>query len=241
MKRMLFLSILLVTILFHSAIPVSALEMSVGATTWYAWWKQVDNNNDMNLDPAFLYGPMFSVRIDDSWSVSGVFLYGDFKSSEPGADGPPDEISRTDSDLAINYNLNRYFKVFLGGKYMGFSWDEGNGNGKHWSAGPGAGIGCTLPLGDFLYLLANFSGTYSYGKHKQTEESYGEYTINLKESTANTNVTLVYYIKSVSTSINLGFRYQYLHINYDNNSENASDESHYFYGGTLAAVYSFSI
>ncbi len=78
------------------------------------------------------------MRFDESWSLAGVFLYGRFTSKDKGSEQRVDTISRFDSDLSLNYNINRYFKIFGGGKFMGFNWDnEGDsGNGKHWSAGP---------------------------------------------------------------------------------------------------------
>lgn len=221
-----------------------AADMSAGVSTWYAWWKTVDSKNQMDLKPTLLYGPALSVSLMESWSLSGVFLYGQFKPAGD-AEYTPDKISRTDSDVSLNYNITRYFKIFGGGKYMGFKWDERYTTGTHWSAGPGLGIGTTLPLTDFLYLLVNLSGTYSWGKHEQ--ENMGENnqqnktTISINELGANTNITLAYYIKSASTSVNLGFRYQYFNIDYATEGEGYQDEGHYFIGATLAVIYSFSI
>ncbi|MFH0975461.1 MAG: hypothetical protein V1874_06725 [Spirochaetota bacterium] len=217
--------------LFQSSLSA---EMSVGASTWYCWWKASGDTNDMNLKPTLLYGPAASVRINDSWSIAGVFLYGQFTGKE-NTDGSPDNISRFDSDLSLNYNINRYFKLFGGGKLMGFNWDSSQDSGKHWSAGPGLGIGSTLPLVSNLYLLLNLSGTYSWGKH-DGDNNGDNNNGSIKENTFNTNASLAYYFASASTSVNLGFRYQYLFI--DNPGENKND-TFYFYGGTLSVVYSF--
>jgi hypothetical protein len=243
MKKLFFLLLLLPFLYIQNPLitPASGLEMSVGASTWYAWWEPEDNEG-MDLDPALLFGPALSVRLAEDWSISGVFLYGIFKNNAE--EGGPEDLRRFDSDLSLNYNINRYIKIFAGTKYMGFSWDEGDESGTHWSAGPGIGIGSTIPLSDYLYLLANISYTYTWGKHDQEYSGDGgEFSdsVDLQERSINTNISLAYYIKSISTSINLGFRYQFFTINYSDEGDYAKDEDHYFYGITLAAVYSFSI
>lgn len=245
MKKKFFLFLLIILISSSGTeIKAYAADMSAGVSTWYAWWKTMDSEHEMDLKPTLLYGPALSVTFMESWSLSGVFLYGKFKPAGD-AEYTPDNISRTDSDLSLNYNITRSLKIFGGGKYMGFKWDERYTTGTHWSAGPGLGIGSTLPLTDFLYLLVNLSGTYSWGKHEQ--ENMGEdyqmekESIDLNEIGANTNVTLAYYIKAASTSVNLGFRYQYFQIDYKSEGEGYQDEGHYFIGATLAVIYSFSI
>jgi hypothetical protein len=224
-------------IIFPFVNRASAVETSLGISTWYCWWDSLDG--DMNLNPTLVLGPVLSARFDESWSLAGVFLFGRFTNKDKNSEGGPDEISRFDSDLSLNYNINRYFKIFGGGKFMGFNWNESNGDGNHWSAGPGLGLGTTLPLTNSLYLLFNFSGTYSWGKHDQTGGSSStKTTMNITERGFNTNLSFAYYFASASTSLNLGFRYQYLFIDYTENSE-YKDEAHAFYGPTLSVVYSF--
>ncbi len=121
---------------------------------------------------------------------------------------------------------------------MGFFYKTGNGgNGEHWSAGPGLGIGSTLPLTNSLYLLFNVSGTYSWGKHVDTESNVTR-TNKLTERGFNTNLSFAYYFASASTSVNLGFRYQYVSIDYLEETNN-KDHALIFYGPTLSVVYSF--
>ncbi|MBN2401198.1 MAG: hypothetical protein JXN64_02250 [Spirochaetes bacterium] len=239
MKRVIFSIILSLSfIVFPFINKASALELSAGVLTWFCWWETVKAENDMDLQPTLLYGPVLSARLNESWSLAGVFLYGKFPSEDNKGEGGPDGISRFDSDISLNYNINRYLKLFGGGKLMGFSWDEEDDEGVHWSAGPGAGIGSTFPLTDSLYLLLNISGTYSWGKHDISgEESDGKTTININERGFNTNLSVAYYFASANTSVNLGFRYQYLFIDYpDGESES---ESYNFFGPTLSVVYSF--
>jgi hypothetical protein len=106
------------------------------------------------------------------------------------------------------------------------------------SVGPGLGIGSTLPLTEYLYFLINLSGTYSFGKHEEPQED-STVSRKLTESGANTTISLAYYIAPASTSITLGFRYQYLYINYSDDTVYSKDEGMSFYGITLSAVYSF--
>jgi hypothetical protein len=241
MKKVIFAVFLSFSIIFPFAEQASALEMSAGVSTWYCWWETVNSQNNMNLKPTLVYGPVLSMRFDESWSLAGVFLYGKFASKDKNSQngGPPDGISRFDSDLSLNYNINRYFKMFGGSKFMGFFWDENGNNGNHWSVGPGLGLGSTLPLTSSLYLLFNVSGTYSWGKHDDSGGgSNGKRTIKIVERGFNTNLSFAYYFASASTSVNLGCRYQYLFIDYPSDSSN-KDEGHYFLGPTFSVVYSF--
>ena len=91
-------------VIFPFVNNASAAELSVGASTWYAWWEQYNAEHDMNLEPALLYGPVLSMRFNESWSLAGVFLYGRFKSKDDGNDNPG-TFQRFDSDLSLNYNI----------------------------------------------------------------------------------------------------------------------------------------
>ncbi len=243
MKKLIFAILMTFSfIIFPFINKSSALEVSAGVATWYAWWENVNNDSNMNLNPALLYGPIISLRFDESWSLAGVFLYGRFSGKDQeGEDGGPDKISRYDSDISLNYNINRYFKIFTGGKFMGFSWDENQSDGKHWSAGPGLGLGATFPLTQSFYLLFNISGTYSWGKHDQSNSgtSDDKSSVKLNERGFNSTLSFAYYIASASTSINLGFRYHYFYIDYAENDDHNKDEAHNFFGPTLSVVYSF--
>lgn len=229
-------------IIYPSIKKASAVEISAGASTWFCWWDSHVEGDNMNLKPTLLFGPALSARFNESWNLAGVFLYGKFKSKDDG-DGSnnsgPDSITRFDSDLSLNYNFNRYVKVFGGGKYMGFNLDENGGSGKHWSAGPGLGMGTTLPLTESLYLLFNLSGTYSWGKHDSHEDNGTKTTVDMNEMGGNTTLSLAYYFASASTSVSLGFRYHYLYIDYSKNNNNTKDGAITFYGPTFSVIYSF--
>lgn len=247
MKKLILAVLLLCSfIIFPFADKASAVELSAGVSTWYCWWESMEEKNDMDLKPTPVFGPVLSLRFDESWSLAGVFLYGRFTQKNTNSDRGVDSISRVDSDLSLNYNINRYFKIFGGGKFMGFKWDStgDGGSGKHWSAGPGLGIGSTLPLTQSLYLLFNVSGTYSWGEHEDTGGgSNTKRTNNINERGLNTNLSFAYYFASANTSVNLGFRYQYLFIDYAKESTDteggSKDEAISFFGPTFSVVYSF--
>lgn len=238
-------------ILLFISLPVSyssATDLSLGASTWYSWWDFKES--DMGMDPAFLYGPLLSVNFNNPFSISCILLYGEFKSkNEPspdGGSGGPEAITRFDTDTTLNYNFNRYLKIFTGVKYMGFSWKEEQSDGTHYSVGPGLGVGATIPLFKSIYLLLNASYTYALGKHEQSyydgeSNTEGTDSVDLNETCYNTNATIAYYIQSASTSLNLGFRYQYVISDYKEEKNHMEDDSFSFYGVTFSAVYSFQI
>ena len=217
-------------IVFPLSTSTSAVEISAGVSTWYTYWKFTDNEN-MDMKPNFMYGPALSLRLTDNWSIAGVFLYGKFNNE--GSDNP-DYLSRYDLDISLNYNFNRYFKIFGGGKILAFTWKEDGTTRKHWSAGPGLGIGTTLPITSNIFFLFNVSGTYTKGNHENGNKPDDKLT----ETGINTTAAFAYYIASATTSINLGFRYQYIYMNYATEDSN-SDEGMRFYGVTLSAVYTF--
>ncbi len=216
--------------------PSHAMGISIGATSWYAWWdfKSEESNNTMEPGSALLYGPMLALQFSENWSLSSVFLYGKF---EPENGNSPSYLKRYDSDSAINYALSRYFKIFAGLKYMGFGFSEGS----HYGYGPAAGISFTLPLVENLFLTGNISGMYLWGKHKQNEYSTagGKTEFDYTEAGVNTNLSFAYLIASTSTTLMIGGRYQYFHSNYDREGE--ASQNHQFYGITASAIYSFSI
>lgn len=216
-----------------------ALDISVGANTWYTYWN-MDSPESQNpkFKPGWLYGPVLSVRFLDDWSIASVFLYGKFT-----AESYLKEITRYDSDTSLNYAINKYLKIFAGYKYMGFEWDNemGGGSGSHKGMGSGLGIALTAPISKTLFLLFNISGLYILGEEKQENFWPGRPNrSDLTETGVNSTLSLAYYIQEISTTLALGFRTQYVKIDYKEN-DYASDANMTFYGVTLSAVYSFDI
>jgi len=226
----------LLVIIACTAIPKAsqALQVGIGASTWYSAWDfESDNSdNDPDFDSTLLYGPVLTIGFSPEWSLSGVFLYGTFKNSK---DGGPSEISRFDSDITINYSLNSYIKLFLGFKYMGYKFSEGDTDGEHAGYGPGFGITLIVPLAENLYFLGSLSGLYITGHHENPGSGY-----DYNEPGYNASASLAYSFTGASTVISLGGRYQYFRTRPESSS-NESDLYHTFYGVTLTAIYSFGI
>lgn len=224
-----FLALISISV-FHGR--ANAAEISVGATTWYAWWdfdNTEDNQQDKTLGPELLYGPAMSVKFNDEFNLTFVFLYGKFEMENDESE----DVKRYDSDLALNYRLNTYFKIFAGGKYMAY---KTNTDFEHIGYGPGVGISAVLPLGSNFYVLGNISGMYLWGAEDSSDskkQTYNEYGMN-------SGLSLAYYIVPASVTLSLGGRFQYFKTVMDS-SENTTDMKHQFYGITAAATYSFSL
>lgn len=207
--------------------PSMALNIGIGATGWYADWRFESSEGNTNFDAAPLYGPVISLGFSREWSLSGVFLYGKFDQSDKG--NGPGKITRYDSDTTLNYSIARYVSLFLGFKYMGYDFSEG----EHAGYGPGLGLSFTAPLADNLFLLGNVSGLYIWGHHDDQGGDY-DYT----EPGANGGVSLAYNISS--TVIALGVRAQRF-VTRPQESSGSARLTHTFYGVTLSAVYSFTL
>ena len=232
-RSILFLLVLLACVIFLLSSTAYAIDISIGASGWYGWWRMEDNDGgDETMDPEPLYGPALAINFSQNWSLTSIFLYGKYDVGD--SDDGPGEIDRYDSDTAINYSFNRYIKAFGGFKFMGYDWGEGD----HMSYGPALGVAFTLPLIDNFYLLLNVSGMSLIGKENTQNDTGEKVEIDYYEIGVNSNISLAYYIASASTSLILGFRYQYFEIHYD---KYQGDSKLSFYGATLAAVYSFSI
>lgn len=230
MKKVIIISIVLM--LCFTAIPLFAVDLNLGAATWYSWWEIEDEEGGPDIDPTILAGPVVSLGLADRWNVSVVFLYGQFEMEGGGEDGGTDEINRVDSDISLNYAISNYFKVFSGIKAMGYYFS----GGVHHSIGPALGVGLTLPIVGNLYLLGNLSGMYNYGVHDDTNDDNRPKS-NLVEYGFNSTLSLAYYIEQASTTISLGGRYQFFRDKYE--SDYRPDMDFTFYGVTLSLIYSF--
>ncbi|HOP63509.1 MAG TPA: hypothetical protein PK358_10125 [Spirochaetota bacterium] len=236
MKRRI-ISAFSVFLLLAAAMPSFAVDISAGATTWYSWWDFEEDNTSYtpDIDPTLLYGPALSVKFNDEYNLTFVFLYGKFDMQE--GEGSSVEITRIDSDLALNYRLNNYFKLFFGGKYMGYTQDNGF---SHLGLGPGAGISAVFPMGWDFYLLGNVSGLYLWGNHEPSDDSTEDSTQKYNEYGFNSSLSLAYYIAPASVTLSIGGRYQYFKTIFEDSDDN-EDMTHQFYGVTAAATYSFNL
>ena len=270
MKKLLYI---IIAICFCGIIASKAysIDITLGATTWYAQSEQyytqekspggVINNSKSKSDAAFLYGPTLAVRLSPDFNLTFVYLYGHFEADKDQGSGRKSKakFSRSDSDLALNYRLSEYFKVFAGAKYLSYGITPAktdytnfqiDGNVDiHTSYGPGLGLSATVPLYPIsgnLFCLATVSGLYLWGDHdaKLTDLPAGPtHTVNLKynEYGVNSTLALAYYIAPASVVVSLGGRFQYLVADYDKNAIYLDSIKFTIWGATLTATYTFSI
>jgi hypothetical protein len=243
MKKILIVALFLI-ITGASISPAYSLDISLGLSGWYSTWTMEetgDGDGGLDLKPAILYGPVAAFRFHKELSLSTFFLYGKFTPENSDDTG---DLTRYDSDTALNYDLFKYLKIFGGFKFIGFRWKGSSGDGKHQSLGPALGLGITLHTIGNLYLLGNLSGFYGWGSHEDHREEDGSIYKNsadMDEYGFNSNISLAYYIAPASTTLTAGFRFQRFWTKYTSSEEQNRDMRHDFYGVTLTAIYSFSI
>jgi hypothetical protein len=220
-------------IILLSGAAVSAADVGVGASFWYADWKMTPvktdtNNHESKMDPELMFGPVISAKFSQNWSVAAAFLV---SNKYQMGSGPDSGVRRMDSDTTLNYNINSYFKIFPGIKLMQFTFTDG----YHRSGGPGLGAGFIFPLSDSFFLIGNGSGSYLFGQHSDP----GSSKISMREYGYNLNGGLAYYLTAASLTINAGYRYQYFRTAYVNANANISDLNHVFKGFTMSIIFSF--
>ena len=246
-----------------------SLDITAGLASWCAWGEQTmsgaNYNPDMQSDPALLFGPTLSVKFAENWNITFVYLYGKFNYEDkdsPGSYVPTIYQSkfkskRSDIDLAINYRLNDYFKIFAGIKVMSFvmlpfefmeDYGGGGGGGMANNVNPsdtrcdglGAGLNATFPVAENLFLLGTLSGFIGNAKvDVNTGSQIMQKGFSYKG--INSNLSIAYYIASASTTISLGARYQYFKIESNDWDAWSIKVNYSIYGMTLGATYSFSI
>jgi len=218
MKRHLLLIFTVICIGIIIPCKVHAVDVTVGATTWYVW-----SSEGGDVDPGFLIGPAASIKFTHDYNLTFVYLYGKFTATTESGDNF--KIKRHDSDLALNYKLNKYSKVFGGIKYIGLSSKQEVESDAY---GPGLGLSGSYPITKNLFALGYVSVFYLWGVKDYADDGK-DYFNNCG---FNSNLSAAYYIASASTAVSLGWRYQYfIGIKDDNNKK--------FYGVTIAATYTF--
>lgn len=148
-------------------------------------------------------------------------------------------VSRYDLDTTLSYAPVRFFKLFTGFKFQGYDMTgrtyetdmDGTGlrknrtTGRDRSLGAGLGIGFTVPIYGGLFFLWNISGLYLNMRFRYYTDFIkaeitpsvlyipGEVDIRFRYHTygGNTNASLAYVIRAISSTIILGFRYQVLY------------------------------
>jgi hypothetical protein len=259
MKKLLLL--ISITVCLGIIIPCKtyATDITAGATTWFVQGTQTvekpERHGAMDSDLGLLYGPTLSVKLSDDFNLTFVFLYGKLNYKDTHENGYPEfKSSRIDADLALNYRLNNYFKIFGGIKYLAFDlrslecygvyYDT---QGKHKSFGPGLGLSFTYPMTENLFFLATLSGfyltdfkIYSETVTDQTNPDNSFEKLGFADYGINSNLSIAYYIAQASTVISLGVRVHSFSTKY-NRDEFPVTVSSFTAGITLSAAYTFSI
>ena len=221
MKNYLLLIIIAICIGIIIPSKVYAVDATLGANTWYMW-----SSEGGDVDPGFLIGPALSVKFNNDFNLTFVYLYGKFTAKNDY--GENFKIKRYDSDLALNYRLNNYFKAFAGVKYIGYKSSSEGIESDSW--GPGIGLSCTFPIIYNFFLLGTLSGFYLWSTDDYENDGKDKY----KSYGFNSTLSIAYYVAHESIALSLGWRYQY--FIYSNDADNQR-----FHGLTVAATYSFAI
>jgi len=256
MKKFIFsIACMLMFITVFLPVSGSAMGLSVGASTWYTEWNDYeDGSKSSDIDSFFLYGPLLSLKLNNDFSLSTLFLYGKTEVTFPFDDenlSPAYTLdsTRIDSDTGISYRLNSVFKVVAGFKYMWYKTEGGvyassvdvyDTETNFTTYGPAFGINGTFSLGNSFYLNASISGMYLWWKTTTEAEGISLDDEKYNAVGINTGLSLLYYISAASVTLSLGGRYQIISDEigedgylWDNRGE--------FYGITLSAIYSFQI
>ena len=134
-KHTLLIALSLFIILLFPVLSRSA-EINIGGTVWYAWWDAPwARKDDFSLEPAYLHGPVVSIKFTDYLGISSFFVFGNFdeSSSESWGTYYMDEttgypiykignakVQRYDSETALDFYLYKYIRLFLNCKYMAY-------------------------------------------------------------------------------------------------------------------------
>ena len=257
MKKLLALLIFMVIcISIITPSKVHAVDITAGITSWIVGAHTAEqrlNQGDYKIDndnPQLLIGPALAVKLNEDYNLTFVYLTGKIDYHDKNIQ-EHFKSKRNDADIALNYRLNNYFKVFIGMKYLSFDMmpivnsdgiDFYENYGRHTSMGPGLGLSATFPMTENLFLLATLSGFYLFDMNEKIRnQTNGESSpIPYREQGFNSTLSLAYYISSISTVISLGGRWQYFTTNYKDKFSGIK-VSNSFAGITLTATYTFSI
>ena len=249
-------------ILILAPYKVYAIDLTIGPSICFVWLdekqKTLPFRYSYDADPAFLYGPIWSLKFNDDFNLTFTFLTGDFTCrateyilgdfyTNTGI------ISLGDVELVLYYRLNEYFQVFAGAKYIYWTY-VGHidsfaeralfvfirslvfglplGIEEFDSRGPMLGLRADFPIAENLFLLAKLGGFYLWGKDRCSTEKF-----TYKEYGINSNLALEYRIQSFPIAVSLGGRFQYSQTGYyDVEDGNRNKRKQKIYGITLAVT-----
>jgi len=239
MKKLLLLAFMAICTGIIIPCKVYAVDITVGATTWDAWLEEHYKDATYYKSQAIFYGPALSVRFYEDFNLTFIYLSGSFVGN----------YKRKDSDLALNYRLSDYFKLFAGVKYMeylkNYTWDNAGTpvyeSVEHKGIGPGLGLTATLPVTENVYILATLSGFHLWGKEKFESTAPAKQKSKYNDYGINSTISFAYYITPASTTISFGKRFQYYKTAYKDKDYWPANHKDILNGITLTATYTFSI
>jgi len=230
MKKIILFTLIAISILIVLQHKLHATDITVGASAWYAWMNQyADGFPPEKSGSALLYGPVMAAKLNEDFDLTFAFLYGRYDD----LDIIQNRRDKRDGDLALNYRLNDYLKLFAGIKYMG----SVQALTDHNALGPGLGIGAAFNVSDNVFMLLTLSGLYLWGI-EEFEDSIVKEEKNFNEYGINGTLSFAYYIADLSTVVSLGVRYQYYKTDFHGEAINYKTTC---YGLTLTATYGFSM
>ena len=214
--------------------------------------------DDWTISGNFLYGKL-------KYDSTEVESTGEYQKNES-------RDKRYESDLTLSYRVLSWLRAFAGLKYCYIKTTEDNyyynasgiptghpgydeGKMKYYAPGLGVGVSFPVPVIEGLNISANTSYIILRGTHEEMELDYNtsgqiikrkDIEWEIKGWSINSTASLSYYVKEISTSIILGYRYQYL--KYDVVSQSGTSipgvkfvVTDKFYGITLSAMYFLSL
>jgi hypothetical protein len=217
----------------------------------------IDFNDRVNLTAIFVTG---KYRFRSSMLEYGPIGSGLFVPSHQDVG-----IDKYDLDTALNISINRYVKILVGFKYQNYSYTKtslfnvaslsevqfSNDVVTNHGLSAGFGAGFTFRLFRNLFAMWNLSARYQRPiiliRHKELTMLGGfPLPVDVKSLPsynsvgANSTLSLAYLMEDLSTTLSLGFRYQYLYnFGTDEQYIKLNKQSDHFYGVTVALVYAY--
>ena len=241
-------------------------SISFGMIASYAWWTPVWLKYSFwngiphegyppfsfKIKPSFIYGPLVGVSFNPKWGLSGSFAYAKYKSTATiyyidnfatatvmPLRGTRDAV-KMDSDLLVNYNIDKYVKIFFGPKYQGYQYNEETLLSKtkiaYNSCSLGFGSGFNVPIVSTFYFQPNVSLFGLYGLEIRTGSEH--YTSSAYALGFNGVVAFAYFIPAAHLTFTVGYKAQYIHYFQKTNSRFVNDYD-LFHGALVSVVATF--
>jgi hypothetical protein len=216
-----------------------------------------DISNNINISSVFIMGKyrLRATIIESLYNLAYIVSHPDIG------------IYKYDLDSTLNISLHKNLKIFLGFKYQNYDYakvdliqvsapsacfyghDEVHYNGLS----GGMGVGINLALQKNLHIYWNVSVLYQRPVIRIRQNRYlllPPNIVPLKKKIipaynsvgGNLSIALGYHVDPISTTLLLGFRYQFIYtIGKDRRGFNLDKKWDHFDGVTLAAIYSYQM